>query len=92
MAAAPVPSRAVAMGRRPKPFTIAVICLSRGREIPVAGNFERSARNCLSDRGLYDSPLEGEGFETSVPVRDSIFSRPPRNLARRTGAVARAGF
>src|SRR5712672_3400370 len=39
-----------------------------------------------------ESPPEGEGFETSVPVRDSIFSRPPRNLARRTGPVARAGF
>jgi hypothetical protein len=39
-----------------------------------------------------DSALEGEGFEPSVPVRDSIFSRPQRNLARRTGPVARAGF
>src|ERR1700761_9327866 len=26
------------------------------------------------------------------PVRDSIFSRPPRTWRRRTGPVARAGF
>ena len=26
-------------------------------------------RNCRSDRGLYDSPLEGTGFEPSVPPR-----------------------
>jgi hypothetical protein len=33
-----------------------------------------------------DSPVEEAGFEPSVPpVRDSIFSRPPRTWRRRTG-------
>ena len=34
--------------------------------------------------------LEGEGFETLVPVRDNIFSRSPRNLARRPGPVSQS--
>jgi hypothetical protein len=28
-----------------------------------------------------DSPLEGAGFEPSVPGRDNIFRRPPRKPA-----------
>ena len=47
-----------------------------------------------------DSPLEGGGFEPSVPVEDSTFSRPPgnRRLRNRPGSqnrvltITRAGF
>src|SRR5580704_9465735 len=47
-----------------------------------------------------DSLLEGGGFEPSVPVEDSIFSRPPRKPATKKPAgsqnrvltITRAGF
>ena len=51
-------------------------------------------------RFALDSPLEGGGFEPSVPVEDSIFSRPPRKPATKKPAgsqnrvltITRAGF
>jgi hypothetical protein len=54
-----------------------------------------SASRCGGDESRVRTGLSAGGSRIRTlgpPVRDSIFSRPPRTWRRRTGPVARAGF